>query len=75
MSLLADSLAGKEKEGGGREVKQEGVRYLSEREGKDAWKANMEHVERPWGLWCTEVRGKGVYVNELEEEGEGEEEE
>ncbi|KAF2169524.1 hypothetical protein M409DRAFT_19938 [Zasmidium cellare ATCC 36951] len=78
MSLLADSLAAKEKEGGGREVKQEGVRYLSEREGKDAWKANMEHVERPWGLWCTEVRGKGVYVNELEEEdeddeGEGEE--
>lgn len=76
MSLMADGLSGKAKEDGARDVKLEGVKYLSEREGKDSWKANMEHVGRPWGLWCAEVRGKGVYFNALEEdeEDEGEEE-
>ncbi|KAK4613060.1 Decarboxylase tropJ, partial [Fulvia fulva] len=59
--LIAERF-GRGEEGG--QAKQEGIRFLSEREARDAWTANERHAERPWGLWCEEVRGCGLYRNE-----------
>lgn len=78
LGFVAERFGAGEKETG--PAKQEGIKYLGERECKDAWTANQGHVERPWGLWCREVEPVegGLYRNAyLEEEGEeeGEEEE
>ncbi|PNS21879.1 hypothetical protein CAC42_477 [Sphaceloma murrayae] len=60
---------GGEKEGS---TRMEGVRFLSEREGKDAWESNKGQMMRPWGLWVEEVKRAGWYKNgywEKEQEG------
>jgi hypothetical protein len=46
-------------------AKQEGIKFLSDRECNDAWIANQKNAERPWGLWCKEVAEVGLYKNEL----------
>nr|POF15299.1 decarboxylase tropj [Quercus suber] len=46
--------------------KQEGIRYLSDRETKDAWEANSKVAERPWQLWCAEVTASNLYRIELD---------
>jgi ribulose-5-phosphate 4-epimerase/fuculose-1-phosphate aldolase len=46
-------------------AKHEGIHFLSERESKDAWTQNQGHAERPWKLWCREVKELGLYANEL----------
>lgn len=43
----------------------EGIKYLSDRECKDAWEANSGHAYRPWKLWCAEVANATLYKNEL----------
>ena len=63
--LMAERSGAKEDAG---PAKQEGVKFLSEREARDAWTANQGHAERPWGLWCEEVRGCGLNRNEVEVE-------
>ncbi|PSK50447.1 hypothetical protein B9Z65_391 [Elsinoe australis] len=63
-----EGYAGQEKDG----TKLEGVRFLSEREGKEAWESNKGQVMRPWGLWVEEVKRAGFYKNEYwEKEKEG----
>ena len=46
-------------------AKQDDIKYLSDRECKDAWTANQGHSERPWKLWCAEVENCTLYNNEL----------
>jgi len=46
-------------------AKQEGINFLSERESRDAWTQNQGHAERPWKLWCREVKELGLYENAL----------
>lgn len=46
-------------------AKQEGIHFLSERESRDAWTQNQGHAERPWKLWCREVKELGLYENAL----------
>lgn len=43
----------------------EDIKYLSDREAKDAWTANQGHAERPWKLWCAEVANSSLYSNNL----------
>ena len=62
--------------GGDKGPQLEGIKFLSERECKDAWEANKTQASRPWGLWCKEVEGSALYRNEfleveVEEEGDG----
>jgi len=82
-SILAENMGrlaeeqGKEGGGsGGKKMKKlDEVKYLSERECKDAWAANKTQASRPWKLWCREVEDRGIYRNEIEEaEAEGEDE-
>ncbi|KAF4549785.1 Decarboxylase tropJ-like protein [Elsinoe fawcettii] len=54
-----------EKDGG----KVEGVKYLSEKESKEAWESNKGQIMRPWGLWVEEVKHSGRYKNEYWEKG------
>jgi hypothetical protein len=54
-----------------RPVVGEGIRYLSEREVGDSWTQMQGTVERPWGLWCEEVRRVGLYQNLVRDELEG----
>lgn len=49
------------------------IKYLSEREAKDAWEANSGQIMRPWKLWEREVRKDGLYYNEFWDESEDEE--
>ncbi|KAG8625545.1 hypothetical protein KVT40_007296 [Elsinoe batatas] len=42
----------------------EGVRFLSDKETKEAWESNKGQVMRPYGLWVQEVRQSGRYKNE-----------
>ncbi|KAF2148971.1 arad-like aldolase/epimerase [Myriangium duriaei CBS 260.36] len=53
------------------------VKYLSDRETKDAWEANKGQASRPWELWTEEVRWNGLYRNEYwdAEENEDDKEE
>ena len=51
------------------------VKYLSDREVKDAWEANKGQASRPWELWKEEVRWNGLYRNEYEDAEEEEEKE
>lgn len=53
------------KEGEGSKIQIEGIKYLNDRECKDAWTANQGHASRPWKLWCREVEQAGLYKNEL----------
>ncbi|KAK5126295.1 hypothetical protein LTR85_010531 [Meristemomyces frigidus] len=63
VGLVGERFGGGEKETG--PAKHEDIKYLSERECKDAWTANQGHAERPWKLWCAEVKNSGLYQNEL----------
>ena len=45
----------------------ESVKFLSDREAKDAWEANEPQSSRPWGLWCRQVERSGLYDNEFYE--------
>lgn len=66
LGLVAEGLAGKKgEEGEAKGLKLEEIRYLSERECGDSWKALSANTERPWGLWCEEVKAGGLYKNEL----------
>ncbi|KAF7846296.1 hypothetical protein BT93_L4656 [Corymbia citriodora subsp. variegata] len=47
-------------------VRLEEIKYLSERECKDAWEANKANASRPWKLWCAEVKASGLYKNEVQ---------
>lgn len=67
VGLVGERFGAGEKETG--PAKREDVKFLSERECKDAWAANQKHVERPWGLWSAEVSDCSLYRNSyLEEE-------
>lgn len=63
VGLVGERFGGGEKETG--PAKHEDVKYLSEREAKDAWTVNQGHAERPWKLWCAEVERLPLYRNEL----------
>ena len=56
------------KEGSTEQAPQEGIRYLNEREVGDSWTQMQGTVERPWGLWCEEVRSVGLYKNAVRDE-------
>jgi len=84
VGMLGEQMAGisvKNGNGGAVGTKVEGIKYLSEREVKDAAESIGGTAGRAWGLWEREVEAQPVYVNEYlqgeeEEEGaEGEEEE
>lgn len=67
VGLVGEQMQGIKIDGGkGRapDTKAEGVKYLSERECKEAWEANKTQASRPWGLWVREVEASGLYVNE-----------
>lgn len=61
IGLLGERLAGDQTG----PAKHEDIKYLSDRECKDAWTANKDHAERPWKLWCAEVEDSSLYRNEL----------
>lgn len=63
LSLIGERFGAGEREHG--PAKHEDIKYLSDREAKDAWTANQGHVERPWKLWCAEVETSSLYNNEL----------
>ncbi|KAK3697612.1 hypothetical protein LTR37_017350 [Vermiconidia calcicola] len=63
IGLVGERFGGGEKETG--PAKHEDIKYLSDREAKDAWTANQAHVERPWKLWCAEVENSSLYQNDL----------
>ncbi|CAK4000976.1 Hypothetical predicted protein [Lecanosticta acicola] len=66
--LLAERFGWKEDNPGqAGAAKQEGIKFLSERESKDSWKGLGKHIERPWELWCREVQQVALYSNELQE--------
>ena len=68
VGLVGERFGAGERETG--PAKREEVKFLSERECKDAWAVNQEHVERPWGLWCEEVRHCSLYTNAYLQEEE-----
>ncbi|SMY28710.1 unnamed protein product [Zymoseptoria tritici ST99CH_1A5] len=57
--------------GGGKEggnpgpARQEGVKFLSERECRDSWTEMEDKTGRAWELWCKEVEEVGLYRNEV----------
>lgn len=59
-------------------AKREDVKFLSDREAKDAWTVVGQTVDRPWSLWSAEVNNNGLYRNayleEVDEEAVEEEE-
>jgi ribulose-5-phosphate 4-epimerase/fuculose-1-phosphate aldolase len=46
-------------------AKHEDIKYLSDREAKDAWTQIGGHADRPWKLWCAEVENCSLYTNNL----------
>jgi ribulose-5-phosphate 4-epimerase/fuculose-1-phosphate aldolase len=69
VGLVGERFGAGEKETG--PAKREDVKFLSERECKDAWTVNQQHVERPWGLWLAEVvNDRSLYRNAYLEEEE-----
>ena len=60
---VAERFGAGEKETG--PAKHEDIKYLSDRECKDAWTQNQGHAERPWKLWCAEVENATLYHNDL----------
>lgn len=70
-SMIVDRM-GKEDAG---KAQPESVKFLDDREAKDAWEANATQASRPWKLWVAEVECTALYRNQLEEiEDEDEEE-
>lgn len=65
LGSIAERFGAGEKETG--PAKHEDIKYLSDREAKDAWTAISAQSHRPWQLWCAEVQNCGLYSNELEE--------
>ncbi|KAK3671463.1 hypothetical protein LTR78_008741 [Recurvomyces mirabilis] len=63
VGLVGERFGGGEKETG--PAKHEDIKYLSEREAKEAGTALQSSAERPWKLWCAEVAASGLYQNEL----------
>ena len=63
VGLVGERFGGGEKETG--PAKHEDIKYLSDRESKDAWTQNQANAERPWKLWCAEVANSSLYKNEL----------
>lgn len=63
IGLIGERFGAGEKETG--PAKHEEIKYLSDRECRDAWTANQGHAERPWKLWCAEVEASNLYQNEL----------
>lgn len=61
IGLLGERFGAGEKETG--PAKKEDVKYLSDREVKDSWKAIQQTVDRPWGLWTAEVNDVSFYRN------------
>jgi hypothetical protein len=71
VGLVGERFGAGEKETG--PAKREDVKFLSERECKDAWAVNQKHVERPWGLWSREIADSTLYRNAyLEDEDDSE---
>jgi len=68
VGLVGERFGAGEKETG--PAKREDVKFLSERECKDAWTVNQQHVERPWGLWCAEIADCSLYRNAYLEQDE-----
>jgi len=77
VSMLGEQVAGihvKNGNGGASGSKGEGIKYLSEREVKDAAESIGGTAGRAWGLWERDVQGTGIYVNEYLQDEEKEEE-
>lgn len=68
IGLIGERFGAGEKETG--PAKREEVKFLSDRECKDAWTANQKHLERPWGLWSAEVADSALYRNVYLEDAE-----
>jgi ribulose-5-phosphate 4-epimerase/fuculose-1-phosphate aldolase len=47
-------------------ARQVDLKYLSPRECQDSWAALGKHTQRPWEMWCAEVRCSPLYRNELD---------
>jgi ribulose-5-phosphate 4-epimerase/fuculose-1-phosphate aldolase len=70
MGFIGDRFGAGEKETG--PAKREEVKFLSDRECKDAWGVIQGTADRPWKLWCFEVENSSLYRNAyLEEAGDG----
>ncbi|KXT04457.1 hypothetical protein AC579_625 [Pseudocercospora musae] len=65
VSLVAERFGAKE--GDTSAARQEGIKYLSDRESKDSWTAIGQQAARPWRLWVEEVRSNPLYVNEVDQ--------
>jgi ribulose-5-phosphate 4-epimerase/fuculose-1-phosphate aldolase len=63
IGLVGERFGGGENQTG--PAKHEDIKYLSEREGKDAWTTIANTADRPWKLWCAEVESSSLYNNEL----------
>lgn len=63
LGLVGERFGAGEKETG--PAKHESIKYLDDRECKDAWTGNQAHTGRPWKLWCAEVANASLYNNEL----------
>ena len=61
VGLVGERFGAGEKETG--PAKREEIKFLSEREVKDTSNKLLKTVERPWGLWCAEVRDCSLYSN------------
>jgi hypothetical protein len=61
IGLVGERFGAGEKETG--PAKREEIKYLNEREVKDASTKLVKTVERPWGLWCAEVNDCSLYRN------------
>ena len=68
LGSIAERFGAGEKETG--PAKHEDIKYLADRESKDAWQAISAQSHRPWQLWCAEVEASNLYQNDLETEGE-----
>ncbi len=63
LGLVGERFGGGEKETG--PAKHEDIKYLSEREAKDAASQIGGQWARPWKLWCAEVENASLYQNDL----------
>jgi hypothetical protein len=61
IGLMGERFGAGEKETG--PAKREEIKFLNEREVKDASTKLLKTVERPWGLWCAEVNDCDLYRN------------
>ncbi|KAK3115433.1 hypothetical protein LTR53_005235 [Teratosphaeriaceae sp. CCFEE 6253] len=63
VGLVGERFGGGEKETG--PAKHEDIKYLNDRECKDAGTSLLGSAERPWKLWCAEVEASNLYHNEV----------